>query len=205
MTLGKRLFDILFAIALGILLLPVMALLALVILVRDGRPVFYLSERMQTPEQAFRLVKFRTMTENANDQGVSGGDKSNRITTTGAMLRRTRLDELPQLWNILKGDMSFVGPRPPLRLYVEDFPHTYARVLRNRPGVTGLASLHFHKHEARLLASCQTAKETDRVYRRRCIPRKARLDLIYQKHRNICFDLLILFKTLASVLRKRGK
>jgi len=205
MTLGKRLFDILFAIALGILLLPVMALLALVILVRDGRPVFYLSERMQTPEQAFRLVKFRTMTENANDQGVSGGDKSNRITTTGAMLRRTRLDELPQLWNILKGDMSFVGPRPPLRLYVEDFPHTYARVLRNRPGVTGLASLHFHEHEARLLASCQTAKETDRVYRRRCIPRKARLDLIYQKHRNICFDLLILFKTLASVLRKRGK
>ncbi|MDO6457723.1 sugar transferase [Celeribacter halophilus] len=205
MTLGKRLFDILFAIALGILLLPVMALLALVILVRDGRPVFYLSERMQTPEQAFRLVKFRTMTENANDQGVSGGDKSKRITTTGVMLRRTRLDELPQLWNILKGDMSFVGPRPPLRLYVEDFPHTYARVLRNRPGVTGLASLHFHEHEARLLASCQTAKETDRVYRRRCIPRKARLDLIYQKHRNICFDLLILFKTLASVLRKRGK
>ncbi|MEG3663569.1 sugar transferase [Celeribacter halophilus] len=205
MTLGKRLFDILFAIALGILLLPVMALLALFILVRDGRPVFYLSERMQTPDRAFRLIKFRTMTENANDQGVSGGDKSNRITTTGAMLRRTRLDELPQLWNILKGDMSFVGPRPPLRLYVEDFPHTYARVLRNRPGVTGLASLHFHEHEARLLASCQTAKETDRVYRRRCIPRKARLDLIYQKHRNICFDLLILFKTLASVLRKRGK
>jgi lipopolysaccharide/colanic/teichoic acid biosynthesis glycosyltransferase len=205
MTLGKRLFDILFAIALGILLLPVMALLALVILVRDGRPVFYLSERMQTPDRAFRLVKFRTMTENANDQGVSGGDKNNRITTTGVMLRRTRLDELPQLWNILKGDMSFVGPRPPLRLYVEDFPHTYARVLRNRPGVTGLASLHFHEHEARLLASCQTAKETDRVYRRRCIPRKARLDLIYQKHRNICFDLLILFKTLASVLRKRGK
>ncbi|WP_417275027.1 sugar transferase [Celeribacter halophilus] len=205
MTLGKRLFDILFAITLGILLLPAMALLALIILVRDGRPVFYLSERMQTPEQAFRLVKFRTMTENANDQGVSGGDKNNRITTTGVMLRRTRLDELPQLWNILKGDMSFVGPRPPLRLYVEDFPHTYARVLRNRPGVTGLASLHFHEHEARLLASCQTAKETDRVYRRRCIPRKARLDLIYQKHRNICFDLLILFKTLASVLRKRGK
>ncbi|WP_417256713.1 sugar transferase [Celeribacter halophilus] len=205
MTLGKRLFDILFAIVLGVFLLPVMALLALIILVRDGRPVFYLSERMQTPDRAFRLIKFRTMTEIVNDQGVSGGDKSNRITTTGAMLRRTRLDELPQLWNILKGDMSFVGPRPPLRLYVEDFPHTYSRVLRNRPGVTGLASLHFHEHEARLLATCQTAEETDRVYRRRCIPRKARLDMIYQRHKNICFDLLILIKTLASVLRKRGK
>ncbi|PZX12027.1 sugar transferase [Celeribacter halophilus] len=205
MTFGKRLFDILFAITLGILLLPVIALLAFVILVRDGRPVFYLSERMQTPDRAFRLIKFRTMTENANDQGVSGGDKSDRISTTGAMLRRTRLDELPQLWNILKGDMSFVGPRPPLRLYVEEFPQTYTRVLRNRPGVTGLASLHFHEHEARLLATCQTAEETDRVYRRRCIPRKARLDMIYQRHQNICFDLLILIKTLANVLQKRGK
>ena len=99
---------------------------------------------------------------------------------TGRFLRRSRLDEVPQLWNVLKGDMSFVGPRPPLRLYVERFPELYAKVLQSRPGVTGLATLVFHRHEEKLLAACRSAAETDAVYARRCVPRKARIDLIYQ-------------------------
>ncbi|MFQ5439402.1 MAG: sugar transferase, partial [Paracoccaceae bacterium] len=111
-------------------------------------------------------------------------------------LRKTRLDELPQLINIIKGDMSFVGPRPPLRQYTEDCPEVYWQVLACRPGVTGLATLVFHAHEERLLAACSSATETDRTYRRRCIPRKARLDMIYADNRNPCFDLWLLWRTL---------
>jgi lipopolysaccharide/colanic/teichoic acid biosynthesis glycosyltransferase len=156
---------------------------------------------MRTAEQGFALVKFRTMRPDMADSGVSGGDKTARITHTGAFLRRTRLDELPQLWNILMGDMSFVGPRPPLRRYVVDYPGLYRRVLRARPGVTGLATVIYHRHEERLLRGCTTAAQTDAVYRRACIPRKARLDLIYLERQSLALDLWIIFRTL--VRRKR--
>ena len=99
--------------------------------------------------------------------------------------------------------MSFVGPRPPLRIYVARFPVLYGRVLQNRPGVTGLASLHFHRQEERLLARCRTAQETDEVYTRRCIPRKARLDLIYQHRRTLCLDIAIIGQTFGRVIVSR--
>jgi len=118
----------------------------------------------------------------------------------GARLRIRRLDEFPQLWNILKGDMSFVGPRPPLPEYVLRFPNVYGRILKNRPGVTGLATVRFHKHEARLLARCRTAKETDVVYARNCVPRKARLDMIYQRHQSVTYDILLILETLTTLL-----
>jgi len=195
MTPAKRVFDIVFSLALGVFLLPIIVFIGLLILLLDGRPVFYVSERMSTPTRGFNLVKFRTMKPAATDSGVTGGDKSDRITRTGAFLRRTRLDEIPQLWNILKGDISFVGPRPPLRQYVERFPEIYDAVLRSRPGVTGLASIIYHRHEEWMLRQCETVDETDEVYSRACIPRKARLDLIYQKNRTICLDLVLMLKT----------
>lgn len=201
MTPAKRAFDLVFALLLLPVLAPVIAAVGLWILLADGRPVFYLAERMKAPGEPFLLWKFRTMTTVAADAGVSGGDKSARVTRTGRLLRRYRLDELPQIWNILKGDMSFVGPRPPLRQYVERFPALYAQVLQSRPGVTGLASLVYHRHEERILAACTTAQETDAAYCRRCIPAKARLDLIYQNHRSICFDLVLIGRTVARVLR----
>jgi lipopolysaccharide/colanic/teichoic acid biosynthesis glycosyltransferase len=148
MTLTKRIFDIVFALALGILLLPFQIVVAVLILILDGRPIFYVSERMKSVNGPFSLFKFRTMrTDTQANTGVTGGEKTSRITRTGKLLRKTRLDELPQLWNILIGDMSFVGPRPPLRQYVDRFPEIYSEVLSSRPGVTGLASLKFHKHE----------------------------------------------------------
>jgi len=201
MPLWKRIFDIVGVLVLAVPLVPVMAVTALVILLRDGRPIFFVSERMKTADQGFALVKFRTMRPDTADSGVSGGDKTARITRTGTFLRRTRLDELPQLWNILKGDMSFVGPRPPLRRYVVDYPGLYRRVLRSRPGVTGLATLIYHRHEEHLLRGCTTAAETDAVYRRACIPRKARLDMIYLQHQSLALDLWIIFRTL--IRRKR--
>ncbi|RNF34706.1 sugar transferase [Paracoccus methylarcula] len=201
MTLTKRCFDILLALILGCILSPAILVIAVVLLMRDGRPVFHISERMKSFDEGFNLVKFRTMTEMAGDNGVSGGDKAARITPTGRFLRRTRLDEIPQIWNVLKGDISFVGPRPPLRQYVERFPHLYREVLKSRPGITGLASIYFHAHEERLLARSSSAEETDEIYCRACVPRKARLDLIYQKRRNLCFDMALMLKTVFKRLR----
>ncbi len=201
MTPAKRLFDIAAALFLVAVLALPFALLLVYLLIRQGRPVFYLSERMRAPDRAFQLCKLRTMRVVAQDAGVSGGDKADRVTPIGHWLRKYRADELPQLWNVLKGDMSFVGPRPPLRSYAERYPKIYAEVLKSRPGITGLATLHFHRHEERLLANCTSAEETDAVYARRCVPRKARLDVIYAKRRNLCNDFVLLVKTLRGVSR----
>ncbi len=204
MTPSKRLFDVTLAMV-GIVLFTLPALvIAAALLICQGRPVLYWSERMNGPKQAFWLCKFRTMRACAENDGVSGGDKAARITRLGRILRRTRLDELPQLWNILRGDISFVGPRPPLRAYVERFPDIYARVLQCRPGLAGLATLVFHRHEENLLAHCLTLVQTDAVYARRCIPRKARLDLIYLRHQTLLLDISILARTIARLCRRRG-
>jgi lipopolysaccharide/colanic/teichoic acid biosynthesis glycosyltransferase len=201
MNMTKRLFDIIVALAIVILLLPLIAFVSLLILLRDGRPVFYVSERMKAPGQGFVLLKFRTMRSDKKDMGATGAHKNNRITKTGLVLRRSRIDEIPQLWNILVGDMSFVGPRPPLRRYVEKFPELYSRVLHNRPGVTGLASVYFHRHEEWLLRNATSTEETEEIYCRSCVPRKARLDLIYQENQSLCMDIMLMLKTVIKRLR----
>ncbi len=201
MTPAKRLVDLVLAVVLMALLAVPFGLLVLWLWAREGRPVFYVAERMRAPGRPFLLWKLRTMSVVPPEAGVSGGNKAARITATGRLLRRSRLDEVPQLWNILKGDMSFVGPRPPLRLYVERFPALYACVLRSRPGVTGLATLTFHRHEEALLAKCRTSAETDTVYARRCVPRKARIDLIYQRRRSIWMDFRLMWLTFARAAK----
>lgn len=202
MTPLKRALDLILAIPMAIIALPFIALIAAILLLREGRPVFYLSERMKTPIQSFQLYKFRTMRNAAPgaNTGVTGGDKSDRVSPLHARLRRSRLDELPQLLNVIRGDMSFVGPRPPLKIYVDDYPEIYREVLACRPGITGLASLAFHAHEEKLLRACASAEETDEIYRRRCIPRKARLDLMYRENRSICFDIQLMAQTVGRVL-----
>jgi lipopolysaccharide/colanic/teichoic acid biosynthesis glycosyltransferase len=186
-----------------VILGPVLIWLVVYLLIKEGRPLFYVAERMKGPETPFNLWKLRTMTVVDTDQGVSGGNKSSRVTKTGDWLRRKRLDEFPQLWNILKGDLSFVGPRPPLREYVERFPELYREVLKSRPGVTGLATIRFHKHEDRLLSRCATPQETDDVYCRICVPRKARLDMIYQRNQSTCYDFDLVFQTIGNLFRRQ--
>ena len=203
MTWRKRLFDLFFVSLLLVILAPVMIGLLIWLYLREGRPLFYVAERMKGVDTPFRLWKLRTMTVVETDTGVSGGDKLARITPTGAWLRSKRLDEFPQLWNILKGDLSFVGPRPPLRQYVERFPEIYSQVLKSRPGVTGLASIAYHRHEAALLARCATPEETDAVYARICVPAKARLDLIYQRNQSMCYDFDLVFQTIGNLFRRR--
>lgn len=204
MTGSKRVFDLVLSLLLLVVLLPFMAVISVVIAVVDGRPVFYIATRMTSgrthspmSHRPFGLIKFRTMRPDPDDHGVSGGDKSGRITRTGRVLRRFRLDELPQIINVLRGDISLVGPRPPLPHYVALCPDLYAQVLRSRPGITGLATLVFHKREERLLRRSQTAAETEAIYLRRCVPVKARIDLIYAARRSLWLDLWLM---LASVL-----
>lgn len=201
MSAGKRALDIVLALLLVLLLWPLALGIAIAIRLTDGAPVFYVAERMRGVAEPFMLWKFRTMRNAVQNDGVSGGDKGARITGLGHFLRRTRLDELPQLWNILKGDISFVGPRPPLRRYVEMFPELYGEVLKARPGVTGLATLAFHAREEALLKGCRTAEETEAVYVRRCVPVKARLDLLYRDNRTLCWDVRLM---VATVIRRVG-
>lgn len=201
MSAGKRALDIVLALLLVLLLWPLALGIAIAIRLTDGAPVFYVAERMRGVGEPFMLWKFRTMRNAVQNDGVSGGDKGARITGLGRFLRRTRLDELPQLWNILKGDISFVGPRPPLRRYVEMFPELYGEVLKARPGVTGLATLAFHAREEALLKGCRTAEETEAVYVRRCVPVKARLDLLYRDKRTLCWDVRLM---VATVIRRVG-
>lgn len=203
MTLRKRIFDLFFASLLVVILGPVLIWLVIYLLIKEGRPLFYVAERMKGPDTPFTLWKLRTMTVVDEDQGVSGGNKASRVTETGAWLRAKRLDEFPQLWNILKGDLSFVGPRPPLREYVERFPDLYAEVLKSRPGVTGLATITFHKHEDRLLSRCETPEQTDDIYCRICVPRKARLDLMYQRNQSTCYDFDLVFQTIGNLFRRK--
>lgn len=207
MTFGKRLFDLALAFALSTVLVPASLLIAITILVLDGRPVFYVSDRMKTPDSTFRLWKFRTMRAEAGDAGVTGGHKASRITPLGRFLRRTRFDEFPQLWNVLRGDISFVGPRPPLPSVVARFPEIYRQVLRSRPGITGMASVFYADHEAWVMAHCADGADAEAVYDRRCVPQKARLDLIYQRRRDFCMDLWLIGLTAARAFgfgRKRS-
>lgn len=205
MTPSKRLFDLVFACILAPVITLVMIPLLFWLWARQGRPLFFGGERMSGTTDAFTLWKLRSMIQVEADSGVSGGDKTSRITPAGRFLRRTRLDEMPQLLNILRGDISFVGPRPPLRQYVDQFPELYANVLRSRPGVTGLASLVFATHEEHLLARARTPEETDAIYARACVPRKARIDLIYQHRRSLKLDLWLIVLTAARVFGLNDK
>lgn len=197
---GKRVFDIGLALLLLIPLGVVMAVVAVVLLVAQGRPVLFVQWRMYSPTRAFPLIKFRTMIAAETEFGVTGADQHWRITRLGHFLRRSRLDELPQLLNILRGHMSFVGPRPPMPELVQAAPELFAQVLRSRPGVTGLATLVYHRHEYRILRHCQTTADTRATYLRRCLPAKARIDLLYQECRSVWLDLWIIARTVQSIV-----
>jgi lipopolysaccharide/colanic/teichoic acid biosynthesis glycosyltransferase len=199
-----------------------MVVIALAIKLTSPGPVFYKQTRVGVDRRnplrpggnwrrqvdyggrLFQVYKFRTMVADADRAGqVWATPEDPRITRVGGFLRKYRLDEIPQLWNVIRGEMSLVGPRPPLRRYVELRPDLYGRVLACRPGITGLATLVYHGHEERILARCATAAETEAAYLRRCVPWKARLDLLYADRRSLCWDAAILGRTAARLIRRR--
>ncbi|PIE12964.1 MAG: sugar transferase [Rhodobacterales bacterium] len=207
-NITKPVVDVIVAIALLVLFSPLMLAVIIRAFVKNDRPIFYIAERMIDLNKSFMLIKFRTMRAPEPGEcnaGVSGGNKAHRVTEFGKFLRRYRLDEGPQLVNIITGSISFVGPRPPLRRYTEKYPEIYGQILKNRPGLTGLATIIYHNHETRLLERAKTAEETEQIYVRRCIPRKARLDLIYQRNISLRLDLYIVYLTAAKIFPLPGR
>jgi len=194
---AKRLFDLAGA-ALGIILmLPLGLLICLCIKLADGGPVFYRQVRVGRFGRPFRIWKFRSMVLEAERLGSSltpGEDP--RITRLGRILRKTKLDELPQLWNVLAGEMSFVGPRPEVPRYVEHYSPEQRQVLNCKPGITDLASLLF-RDEAALLRG---AADVEQFYVRYCLPKKIELNRQYMERAGVLQDLWIIARTLWGVV-----
>ena len=140
MTRSKRIFDLLLAFLLLVVLMPVMIVIAALIRLVDGAPVFYISERMRGPDRAFGLIKFRTMTEACDENGQLLPD-AQRLTPVGRFVRETSLDEAPQLINVLKGEMSLIGPRPLLVKYLDRYDEAQRRRHDVKPGITGLSQV----------------------------------------------------------------
>jgi lipopolysaccharide/colanic/teichoic acid biosynthesis glycosyltransferase len=195
---AKRLFDIVGAALALALLLPMLLLVALWIKLDSPGPVFFRQERVGRHGVPFRIHKFRTMVADAPARGLPltvGADP--RISCAGAFLRRTRIDELPQLWDVLRGEMSLVGPRPEVPRYVAHWPADLrAQLLALRPGLTDPASL-AHIDEARLLAA---AADPEREYIERILPAKLQLSAAYAARATLASDLAVLLQTLARLL-----
>lgn len=188
-----RAFNVISA-AVGLLLLtPLLAAVALVVKLEDGGSVFYRQARVGRGLRTFRLLKFRSMVENADRAGLLTAPGDSRTTRTGRILRKYKLDELPQLWNVLTGEMQLVGPRPEVLRYVDFYPEQYAILLQQPPGITDPASLAFRQEESLL-----DPDRTEQHYVSQILPAKLTLSLEYQRRRNFLSDLAIL---LATVLR----
>ena len=193
-----RLFDLTCAAAGMLVLLPVLAALALVILFDDGRPVFFRQTRVGRKGKPFRIWKFRTMRAHSRGSVITAaGDR--RITRVGAVLRRFKLDELPQLFNVLNGDMSLVGPRPEVPEYVELETPVWQAVLQVRPGVTDLATL-LYRDEEQLLGS---SGDPAALYREKVLPAKLALNLCYLRSRSFLRDLRLILLTIRYSLFPR--
>lgn len=193
---GKRLFDVLAA-ALGLLLLaPLLAAAALAIRLSSAGPVLFRQQRVGRDFKPFCIYKFRTMVADAADRGgpLTRGGHDPRITPLGRLLRKTKFDELPQLINVLRGEMSLVGPRPEVPRYVEMFRDEFRHLLAVRPGITDPASVRF-RSEAELLGA---AADAESLYVREILPEKIRLSRQYIRQASLCGDLRILWQTLAG-------
>lgn len=197
--LSKRGLDVLGA-GFGLLLfLPVGIVIALVIKISDGGPVFYGQVRVGRHGKPFKIWKFRSMVPNADRVGVAitqGADP--RITRIGRWLRGTKMDELPQLWNVFVGEMSLVGPRPEVPKYVALYSEAQREILRQRPGITDVASLSFRDEEA-LLAG---APDVEGFYVKYCLPRKIALNREYQAQASLLGDLGVVARTLGLMLSR---
>ncbi|MEI8345271.1 MAG: sugar transferase [Candidatus Omnitrophota bacterium] len=191
---GKRIFDLLFSIVGLILLSPALLLVALVILCFSGKPIFFSQTRIGREGKEFRLIKFRTMTTAVKKTArhFEPGSTS-RITGLGRFLRQSKIDELPQLIHIVKGDMSFVGPRPEVPGYRNFYTGPFEEILKVRPGITDEASIKYRNEEQLLKASDRPEK----LYEETILPDKLKMNLAYVTSGiSLGRDLTLIYKTL---------
>lgn len=196
--MGKRLFDIFFSlIGLVILFIPFL-IIAVLISIDSKGGVFYKQKRVGKDGVDFGLLKFRSMASGSDKSGLlTVGGRDSRITKIGYTLRKYKIDELPQLINVLLGDMSLVGPRPEVRKYVELYNSDQKRVLSVKPGITDYASIEF-SNENELLGKAENPEE---VYINEIMPAKLKLNLKYIAEQGIRTDLKIIFSTIGKIVR----
>lgn len=198
--MAKRLFDIIFGVLALAIASPVMLFIAVRLKIDDGGPVFYRGRRVGRHGVPFFMLKFRTMVIDAERRGgPSTAADDPRITGVGLLLRRYKLDELPQLVNVVRGDMSFVGPRPEVEKYVAMFTEEERAILTVRPGITDWASL-WNSDEGALLAG---SSDPERTYLEIIRPHKVRLQLAYVRRQSFTTDLRIIAETIAAVVLRR--
>lgn len=194
-----RLFDILISFFGLVVLSPVLIIVVLIIVIDDPGPVFYRQLRVGRYGRDFRIFKFRSMRVNADKAGlITVGDRDPRVTRAGYYIRKYKIDELPQLLNVLIGDMSLVGPRPEVRRYVDLYTDEQRRVLSVRPGITDYASIEY-VDENRLLAA---SNDPDSTYIHEIMPAKIALNMRYINHPTLGEYLRILFLTAKAIVRK---
>ena len=195
--LSKRIFDLILVIPGLIVLLPVFTIVALFIKLKDGGDILFKQVRVGKDGKHFNVLKFRTMVINAEKLGdkiTTGNDP--RITPIGSFLRKYKLDELPQLFNVLKGEMSLVGPRPEVPEYVEYYPEDIRKiVLSVPPGITDKASIEF-VNENDLLSD---SKDPLSDYKNKVLPVKLAYNVDYVKERSLWMDFSLIFKTVAAI------
>ena len=191
----KRLFDFITSLIGLILLFPIFIILSLLVKIYSEGSIFFIQERIGRNGTIFRMIKFRSMTvvQISNSTISVKGDV--RITKIGVFLRKYKLDELPELWNVLKGDMSFVGPRPDVCGYADNLKGLDRKILELRPGITGVASLKYYNEEDVLALQDNPLKFNDEVI----YPDKVRLNLDYYYNNNLWIDIKIIFATIFKV------
>jgi len=195
----KRIFDLVFSF-LGLLLLaPIFILIAILIKLDSKGPILFIQNRVGKNNVDFNIYKFRTMRIASQTKGLlTLGNNDSRVTKIGYFLRRYKIDEFPQLINILKGDMSFVGPRPELRYYVNFYNKDDMKIFQVRPGIAGLASLKY-RNEVELL---KAAKNPEEFFIKTIIPDKLRFNKMYIKKQSFFFDLKLILITVVKVITK---
>ena len=193
----KRILDILCSFCVLVLMLPVWLVVALLIVLESRGGVFYVQKRVGKDNRDFNLYKFRTMRPDADSKGLlTVGARDSRITRVGYFLRKYKIDEFPQLLNILKGDMSIVGPRPEVRKYVDLYTPEQMRVLTVRPGLTDYASIRYVNENEVLAAS----DDPERTYIEEVMPAKLALNLQYIENQSLKEDFKLIFKTFTAIL-----
>ncbi|HLV38838.1 sugar transferase [Xanthomarina sp.] len=193
----KRVFDIIFSFFGLILLLPLLLIIALLIKLESKGPLFYLQTRVGRHSKDFKIFKFRTMFVGSDKKGLlTLGDRDPRITKTGYFLRKYKLDELPQLINVFIGNMSFVGPRPEVRKYVNYYSHEDLIVLNAKPGITDYASI-MYRDEAELL---NEASNPEQFYIENIMPKKIELNKKYINSQGLITDFKIIVKTIQIII-----
>ncbi|MBX0313159.1 MAG: sugar transferase [Sulfurihydrogenibium sp.] len=196
---GKRIFDVTASIIGLIVLLPLFIIIAILIKLNDKGPIFYKQKRIGQNFKPFELLKFRTMVVNADKIGPAvTKDGDPRITKIGKFLRKTKLDELPQLWNVIRGDMSIVGPRPEVEKYIQYYKDDYKEILKVKPGITDYATIKF-RNEEEILSKYD---DTESAYIKYVLPEKIKLYKTYIKEISFFTDLKIIFWTLWRIVSK---